>query len=259
MLPMNDETANPPEIKQLSESDAVLFPDRVCITDSESAFSVIQESVLGLWEVVNALATIQPVKRERYRVTIFGSARMQSDSALYRDVRWLAGELTDMGCDIITGGGPGLMQAANEGSVQADPGDRTQSVGIRVNLDFEQHTNPFVEKVYQHRTFFSRLHHFVLQSDAFVVVPGGIGTTLEAMMIWQLLQVRRLQATPLIMIGPMWADLVKWSQLHMLETDPPMADPIDTQIPDCVDSFEAAIAILRQAQASWQQSVSDCQ
>jgi predicted Rossmann-fold nucleotide-binding protein len=254
-----DETNIPPELGQQRELESLSLPGNVCITDSEEAFSVIQSSVLGLWEVVNSLATIRPAKRERYRVTIFGSARMQPESALYHDVRWLAGELTVMGCDIITGGGPGLMQAANEGSVRADPSDRTQSVGIRVDLDFEQHTNPFVEKVYQHRTFFSRLHHFVLQSDAFVVVPGGIGTALEALMIWQLLQVRRLQATPLIMIGPMWADLVKWSQLHMLKTDPPMADPVDTQIPDCVDSFEAAIAILRQAQASWQQSASSCQ
>lgn len=245
-----DEHTTPSEQPQ----QPVFPPDSVCITDSEPAFKVIQESVLGLWEVVNALATIRPRQRERYRVTIFGSARMQPDSPLYQDVRWLASELTAMGCDIITGGGPGLMQAANEGSVRADPADLTQSIGIRVDLGFEQYANPFVEQVYQHRTFFSRLHHFVLLSDAFVVVPGGIGTTLEALMIWQLLQVRRLHATPLILIGPMWADLVKWAEHYMLETEPPMADPVDLQIPSCVDSCAAAIAILRQAKASWQQT-----
>ncbi|WP_404790648.1 LOG family protein [Altericista sp. CCNU0014] len=247
-----DEPIEPPDPLEQKDLEPQRQSDNVCITDSAEAFSIVQESVLGLWEVVNALATIRPARRERYRVTIFGSARMQPDSPIYRDVRWLAGELTAMGCDIITGGGPGLMQAANEGSVRADPGDRTQSVGIRVDLGFEQHANPFVEQVYRHRTFFSRLHHFVLQSDAFVVVPGGIGTTLEALMIWQLLQVRRLQDTPLIAIGPMWADLVKWSQIYMLKTDPPMADLVDTQIPTCVDDFEAAIAILREAKASWQ-------
>jgi predicted Rossmann-fold nucleotide-binding protein len=247
-----DENIKPPDPLEQKNPEPIRQSDNVCITDSAEAFNIVQESVLGLWEVVNSLATIRPARRERYRVTIFGSARMQPDSPMYRDVCWLAGELTAMGCDIITGGGPGLMQAANEGSVRADPGDRTQSVGIRVDLGFEQHANPFVEQVYRHRTFFSRLHHFVLQSDAFVVVPGGIGTTLEAMMIWQLLQVRGLQATPLIMIGPMWTDLVKWSQIYMLETDPPMADLIDTQIPNCVDGFEAAIAILREAKASWQ-------
>jgi len=226
-------------------------PDQVCITDSEPAFKVIQESVLGLWEVVNALATVRPPKRERYRVTIFGSARMKPDSLLYKEVSWLAGELTVMGCDIITGGGPGLMQAANEGSVRADPGDRTDSIGIRVGLDFEQTTNPFVEQVYQHRTFFSRLHHFVLLSDAFVVVPGGIGTTLEALMIWQLLQVRKLRATLLIMIGPMWVELVQWAKRHMLEAKKPMVAPEDLEIPQCVESCADAIAILRASQAAW--------
>ncbi len=247
-----DGTANPSEQPQRN-LEPLQSSENVCITDSGQAFTLIQDSVLGLWEVVNSLASIRPPKRERYRVTIFGSARMEPDSPLYKEVCWLASELTTMGCDIITGGGPGLMQAANEGSVRADPANLTQSIGIRIDLGFEQSANPFVERLYQHRTFFSRLHHFVLLSDAFVVVPGGIGTTLEAFMIWQLLQVRKLHTTPLIMIGPMWADLVKWAQLHMLETEPPMAAPVDIQIPYCVDSFAAAIAILREAQANWQQ------
>lgn len=190
--------------------------DTVNITDGEAAFHVIEEAVLGLWDVVNNLTTIRPPKRERYRVTIFGSARLQADTPLYDGVRRLASELTHMGCDIVTGGGPGLMQAANEGSVMADPADLTQSIGIRVNLSFEQETNPFVEQVYQHRTFFSRLHHFVLVSDAFVVVPGGIGTALEALMIWQLLQVRKLHDMPLIMVGDMWADLSRWAATYIL-------------------------------------------
>ncbi|MEI4926893.1 LOG family protein, partial [Klebsiella pneumoniae] len=92
--------------------------------------------------------------------------------------------------DIVTGGGPGLMQAANEGAAQVRAPERNRSVGIRVDLPFEQEANPFVEQAYEHGTFFTRLHHFVLVSDAFVVVPGGIGTVLEMMMVWQLLQVR---------------------------------------------------------------------
>ena len=104
-----------------------------------------------------------------------------------------------MGCDIITGGGPGLMQAANEG---VETGRRKRkSLGIRVDLPFEQEVNPFVEVAFEHRTFFTRLHHFVLASDAFIVAPGGIGTVLETMMIWQLLQVQHLEHTPLILVG----------------------------------------------------------
>ncbi len=227
-------------------------PEAKSISDEAATFQVIQDALLGLWEVVNNLTTIRPPRRERYRVTIFGSARMKPGNALYSGVKHLASELTTMGCDIVTGGGPGLMQAANEGSVSADPADLTQSIGVRIDLDFEQHTNPFVEKVYQHRTFFSRLHHFVLLSDAFVVVPGGIGTTLEALMIWQLLQVRKLHDTPLIMVGDMWVDLVAWSSKHMVNVDFLMADSADMSIPRCVDNFEEAIALIRESHSKWQ-------
>ncbi len=227
--------------------------DSVSIYDAQSSFQVVEDAILGLWKVVNNLTTIQPPRRERYRVTIFGSARLQPDSALYAGVKRLASELTAMGCDIVTGGGPGLMQAANEGSVSADPENLTQSIGVRVSLDFEQESNPFVEELYQHQTFFTRLHHFVLLSDAFVVVPGGIGTTLEALMIWQLLQVRKLHDTPLIMVGQMWADLQAWAQLYILNTGQAMANPEDIKIPDCVSDFESAIALLKEAHAQWQQ------
>jgi len=227
-------------------------PDIVNIADSEAAFEVIHDSILSLWDTVNQLSSIQPPRRERYRVTLFGSARIQPDTPLYDGVRHLASELTKMGCDIITGGGPGLMQAANEGSVIADPENLTKSIGIRVDLGFEQDTNPFVEQVYLHRTFFSRLHHFVLVSDAFVVLPGGIGTALEALMIWQLLQVRKLQNTPFIMVGTMWHELANWAKQYTLDVDPPMADPADLSIPDCVDTCEQAIALLREAHEQWE-------
>ena len=136
----------------------------------------------------------------------------RSDHGSNAAVRDLAAELTRLGCDIVTGGGPVLMQAANEGARLAGADVNTGSVGIRVDLPFEQDVNPFVGQVFEHRTFFSRLHHFVLVSDAFVVVPGGIGTVLVTMMIWQLLQVRKLHDTPLVMAGAMWAELVEWAK-----------------------------------------------
>jgi uncharacterized protein (TIGR00730 family) len=231
------------------------FPaaETVPLQDTEAAFAIVQDSVLGLWDVVNNLTRLRPPRRDRYRVTIFGSARMAPEDPLYVGVRNLASELTNLGCDIITGGGPGLMQAANEGSVCADPQDRTRSIGIRVDLGFEQAANPFVEDIYRHHTFFSRLHHFVLISDAFVVVPGGIGTSLEALMIWQLLQARKLHPTPLIFVGDMWLALMAWVDRYMVDVTPAMADPADLSIPRCVDDFEAAIALLRVSHAQWQQ------
>src|SRR4029453_845428 len=124
--------------------------------------------------------------------------------------------LSAMDCDIVTGGGPGLMQAANEGAQEAQAAGRVQRVGVRVELPCEEEVNPFVAQVFEHETFFSRLHQFVLMSDAYVVAPGGIGTVLESMMIWQLLQVRHLHDTPLVFAGPMWRGLVDWASNVML-------------------------------------------
>jgi predicted Rossmann-fold nucleotide-binding protein len=156
-----------------------------------------------------------------------------------------------MGCDIVTGGGPGLMQAANEGACEAQAGERVQNIGIRVELPFEQEVNPFVEQAFEHQTFFTRLHHFVLMSDAFIVAPGGIGTVLESMMIWQLLQVRHLHDTPLIFAGPMWQGLVDWAGQAMLRPGFELANPGDLKIPRCVAGADEAIAIVREHHAHW--------
>jgi predicted Rossmann-fold nucleotide-binding protein len=141
------------------------------------------------------------------------------------------------------------LAAANEGA--ASTPDRAQSVGIRVDLPFEQEVNAFVTQAFEHRTFFTRLHQFVLASDAFIVAPGGIGTVLETVMIWQLLQVRYLQDTPLILVGKMWPGLIEWARSSMLSFDPPLANPEDMTIPRCAANADEAIAIIRQHHGYW--------
>src|SRR5215813_4886268 len=145
-------------------------PQTVSLADEEGVRDVLVRTVFGLWEIVNNLTRLRPTKRDRYRVTIFGSARAKPGTYVYDEVKRVAAALADMGCDIITGGGPGLMQAANEGAASVGAAGRDRSVGIRVDLPFEQDVNPFVEQAFTHGTFFTRLHHFVLASDAFVVV-----------------------------------------------------------------------------------------
>ena len=98
----------------------------------------------GLWEVVNELTRFRRTTRQNYRVTIFGSARLKPGTPAYEGVKKLAAELTKMGCDILTGGGPGIMQAANEGAHSVDPKALRRSVGISIELPFEQEVNPFV-------------------------------------------------------------------------------------------------------------------
>ena len=139
----------------------------VSLADEEAVRKVLVDCVLGLWDTVNNLTRLKPSRRDRYRVTIFGSARAQPGSFTYEETKRTAAALAALGCDIITGGGPGLMQAANEGAASCS--DRVQSVGIRVDLPFEQDVNAFVGQAYEHRTFFTRLHQFVLTSDAYIV------------------------------------------------------------------------------------------
>jgi uncharacterized protein (TIGR00730 family) len=221
----------------------------VSLADEEGVKEILSTTILGLWGLVNNLTRLRPSKRERYRVAIFGSARAQPGSFVYEEVKRAASAFTAMGCDIVTGGGPGLMQAANEGA--ASVGKPERSMGIRVDLPFEQEVNPFVERVFQHQTFFTRLHHFVLASDAFVVVPGGIGTVLETMMVWQLLQVRHVTDVPLILVGKMWAGLVEWARTSMLDPRLAMAEPKDFRIPRCLDTADEAIAVVRELHGRW--------
>ena len=221
----------------------------VSLDDEEAVKQIIGSTVMGLWELVNNLTRIRPAHRERYRVAIFGSARAKPDTAVYDDVKRVAAALATMGCDIVTGGGPGLMQAANEGA--ANTGLPERSYGINIELPFEQDVNPFVEHAFEHKTFFTRLHHFVIASDAFVVVPGGIGTVLETVMIWQLLQVRQMTDVPLILVGKMWRGLVDWASASMLDPRLPLASPQDMKLPVCLDTAEQAIALVRERQAKW--------
>ena len=226
----------------MNTSDTITRTNAVSLADENAVKEVLFESVLGLWDVVNNLTRLKPSRRDRYRVTIFGSARAKPGTVAYDETKRAAKALAEMGCDIITGGGPGLMQAANEG---VDLGGEAKSMGIRVDLPFEQEVNPFVELAFEHRTFFTRLHHFVLASDAFIVAPGGIGTVLETMMIWQLLQVRHLEYTPLLLVGKMWPGLVDWVRESMLSFETPLISSEDVDIPVCVADADEAIAFIK--------------
>src|SRR5688572_5836665 len=125
---------------------------------SQEASAVIETALGNLWGVVNELSRLQPRRPAEYRVSIFGSARAKPGTPAYGKVRELAKRLATRGCTIVTGGGPGLMQAANEGEREGDPACSRRTIGIRVELPFEQGANPFVEEAFVHRTFFSRLH-----------------------------------------------------------------------------------------------------
>jgi len=144
-------------------------------------------------------------------VAMFGSARPGPDSLLYLQTQEAAGILSAAGWTIATGGGPGLMQAANEGALSACKDGEVCSLGYSIYLPFEAETNPAVQEDTHHKTFFTRLEQFS-QCDAFIALPGGYGTMLEILTVVQLMQVDHLKPVPLILVGAEWHSLLRRSE-----------------------------------------------
>ncbi|HET7705586.1 MAG TPA: LOG family protein [Thermoanaerobaculia bacterium] len=212
---------------------------------------ILDKAIYQLWETINDLDQIQPERVEHYRVSIFGSSRIRRGDPIYEEVKKLSFELARMGVDIVTGGGPGLMEAANSGAIEGQIESHSRSYGLAIHLPSEEQSNPFVDKVFRHRTFFSRLHHFVRLSSAFIVMPGGIGTALELFMVWQLLQVKHMKSHPLILVGTMWPPLIDWIKLNMIERG--LVSPPDLDVVSVVPSADGAIPIIRASYESFKE------
>src|SRR5437870_281702 len=212
---------------------------------------ILDKAIYQLWETINDLDQIQPERVEHYRVSIFGSSRIRHGDPIYEEVQKLSYELAKMGIDIVTGGGPGLMEAANSGAMEGQVDSHARSFGLAIHLPTEESANPFVNKVFRHRTFFSRLHHFVRLSSAFIVFPGGIGTALELFMVWQLLQVKHMREHPLILVGTMWNGLLEWTRGTMVERG--LASPPDLEIVRIVATSDEAIPLVAESYEHFKQ------
>jgi uncharacterized protein (TIGR00730 family) len=226
-----------PELEQLRNAQ----PQSKKRTGSDPSF-ILDKAIYQLWETINDLDQIQPERVEHYRVSIFGSSRIRRGDPIYDEVKKLSQQLAKMGIDIVTGGGPGLMEAANAGAVEGQIESKARSFGLAIHLPSEEQSNPFVDKVFRHRTFFSRLHHFVRLSSAFIVMPGGIGTALELFMVWQLLQVKHMKSHPLILVGTMWPPLIEWLRENMVSRG--LVSPPDLDVVSVVPSADEAVAII---------------
>lgn len=146
-------------------------------------------------------------------VTIFGSARTPPDTPHYDMARDLARKLGARGYAIITGGGPGIMEAANRGA--CDVG--AESVGLNIDLPFEQKPNPYVRRLISFRYFFVRKVMFAKYASAFVILPGGFGTMDEFFESMTLIQTRKIQKFPVVVMGgDYWGGLLGWLRDKML-------------------------------------------
>ncbi len=178
---------------------------------SKHVRKVLNRKILQLNDIIADIdMLLTEMETDFYRVCIFGSARLKPESKFYQQVYELAKELSSREVDIVTGGGPGLMEAANKGA--KDGSKLSRSIGIHIELPFETTANNHLDVKRAHRRFSSRLDEFMRISHAVIVTPGGIGTILELFYTWQLIQVEHIKPRPIILLGDdeMWADLLKW-------------------------------------------------
>ena len=177
--------------------------------------------------------------------SIFGSARTPSDHAEYQAAFDLAKKLSDLNYAVITGGGPGIMEAANRGCFEG-PG---LSVGLGIELPFEQSMNDYVELAIDFRYFFARKTMFIKYSQGFVVFPGGFGTLDELFEALTLVQTKKVTSFPVVLVGTKyWGPLLDWLRNTMLPEGKVSASDVDAL--HITDDIDEVIRILVDAEAA---------
>ncbi len=148
--------------------------------------------------------------RKAFTVAIFGSARIRQNDPIYSRVYRLGRWIGSRGFDVVTGGGHGIMDAANKGHRDGRKNRHASSIGLNIILPREQKPNKHLDIKREFHRFSSRLDTFMLMANVVVVAPGGIGTLLEFFYAWQLIQVRHVIEVPVILVGEMWMELMEW-------------------------------------------------
>ena len=159
-----------------------------------------------------------------YAVSIFGSARVREGDKEYDLAREIARELSKDGMAVITGGGPGVMEAANRGAQEGG----SLSIGLNIELPFEQHENPYLDREMTCHYFFTRKLFFVRYAVGFVVLPGGFGTLDELFESLTLSQTGKIRHFPIVLVGnAYWSDLLAWMRKHLVERGKVSAEDMD--------------------------------
>jgi len=200
--------------------------DDFTIQESWRLFRILSEFVDGFDNMVDVAPG----------VSFYGSARAKEGDRAYEDARTIAKALSAKGVSIITGGGPGVMEAANRGAQEGGG----LSVGLNIELPFEQKSNPYIDRLITFRYFFVRKVMFVKYSVAFVILPGGFGTMDEFFEALTLIQTHKIAPFPVYMVGKdYYGGLADWINKSMIAND--MILPEDLEIVKLVDSTEEVI------------------
>ena len=206
--------------------------NEVKTNDSWAIFKIMGEFVNGY----EKLSLIGPC------VSIFGSARTKPEQPYYQLAERIAKKITEHGYGVITGGGPGIMEAGNKGAHLAGG----TSVGLNIDLPFEQHDNPYIDsdKSINFDYFFVRKVMFVKYSQGFVVMPGGFGTLDELFEAMTLIQTHKIERFPIILVGTsFWTGLIDWVKQTLLEGHGNIS-PEDVDLWHIVDTEDEVLEIL---------------
>ncbi|SIS95897.1 hypothetical protein SAMN05421786_103403 [Chryseobacterium ureilyticum] len=206
--------------------------DETITKDSWMVFKIMAEFVDGY----EKLAKIGPC------VSIFGSARLKPENKYYEMAVEIAEKITKLGFGIITGGGPGIMEAGNKGAFNA----KGKSIGLNIDLPFEQHFNPYINKSYSMNFdyFFVRKVMFVKYSQGFVVMPGGFGTLDELTEAMTLIQTNKIGKFPIVLVGSeFWGGLLDWFKATLLKEGMIAEDDLDLY--RVVDTADEAVAHIK--------------
>jgi uncharacterized protein (TIGR00730 family) len=238
MSEMTKQDEEVPQGRQVTQDEQLLETpraDEFTHTDTWRVFRIMGEFVEGFDE----LATVTR------GVAIFGSARTPADNPFYAAARETAALLTGAGYTVITGGGPGIMEAANRGAFEAGG----VSIGCNIELPFEQVANPFQTRSLVFKYFFVRKTMFVKYSNAFVIFPGGFGTLDELFEALTLIQTGKIRNFPVVLFGSdYWGGMLRWLEETMLKMK--YISPVDLQRLHQTDSPSEVVDIVVRSQDS---------
>ncbi|MBL7033583.1 MAG: TIGR00730 family Rossman fold protein [Candidatus Delongbacteria bacterium] len=219
-----------PENQSDYQINASLF-EEPRVSDTWRVFRILSEFVDGF-------ETLSTIKRA---ITVFGSARTKPEDPQYHAAEQIGRMLGDDGYAVITGGGPGIMEAANRGASESS----SPSVGVNIELPHEQTPNSYQDVAVDFRYFFVRKVMFVKYALGFVLMPGGFGTLDELFEMLTLIQTRKVKPVPVLLYGrPYWEGLLRWMQTTLLPRG--MIDPVDLDICRIVETPEEVRDLFRQ-------------
>jgi uncharacterized protein (TIGR00730 family) len=218
--------------KPITEDERLLQRPSPDFLDSDPwrALRILAEFVEGF----DAMAKVGPA------VTVFGSARTRPDDPVYELTRTIARHLAEAGFAIITGGGPGAMEAANRGCREGGG----LSIGCNIELPHEQGMNRYVDLGIEFRYFFARKTMFVKYADGFVILPGGFGTLDELFEALTLIQVGKVRHFPVVLVGTAyWAGLIDWIRGTLLASG--AVEPADVDLLQVTDDPDEVVRLIR--------------